>query len=253
MCRLRASHQSACLPPCVQGTAGSLQSLCWASASAGGIASAYFRCALWGLRHGRPVPSANPCPACQQRHAAATFAAVTLRLSHPLGGRRAAGRLHPHLAPHIPLTCPSGCRPSLPFPPSLTRPPRSGSLVNDFGPRWVFGLTALFPLLVTGAALAIPEKRILPAPKGTLASSSGGSSSRLPGTGSRSSSPGQQRRDEPGVVTAFKQQARLLWSTAKQRSILLPAVFVFVWQVRQPGAGRAREPACGALVHAILA
>ena len=31
-----------CLPG-LQGTAGSLQSLCWASASAGGIASAYFR------------------------------------------------------------------------------------------------------------------------------------------------------------------------------------------------------------------
>ncbi|KAL4451496.1 hypothetical protein ABPG75_007158 [Micractinium tetrahymenae] len=140
-------------PGSTLGTAGSLQSLCWASASAGGIASAYF----------------------------------------------------------------------------------SGSLVGDFGPRWVFGLTALFPLLVTGAAVAIPEKRILPPPKGVMSGSgsdgsSSSSSSRLPSGRSRSSSPGQQQKDELGVVAAFRQQARLLWSTAKQRTILLPAVFVFVWQ-----------------------
>lgn len=62
-----------------QELAGSLQSLCWASAAVGGIASAYF----------------------------------------------------------------------------------SGSLVQDYGPRFVFGVTALFPLVVSGAALLITEQ---PAP-----------------------------------------------------------------------------------------
>jgi len=39
--------------PCLQSTAGSLQSLCWASAALGGVASAYFSGSLietWGPR-----------------------------------------------------------------------------------------------------------------------------------------------------------------------------------------------------------
>ncbi|KAI7846290.1 hypothetical protein COHA_000218 [Chlorella ohadii] len=119
------------------GTAGSLQSLCWASASAGGIASAYF----------------------------------------------------------------------------------SGSLVGDYGARVVFGLTAMFPLLVTGAALAIPEERVRS--PGVMA----GSAPRPRGT-ARGASPAPTE----GVAAAFKQQATLLWATAKQRTILLPAIFVFLWQ-----------------------
>lgn len=123
------------------GAAGSLQSLCWASASAGGIASAYF----------------------------------------------------------------------------------SGSLVGDYGPRAVFALTAFFPLLVTAAAVAIPEERV-PA-RGLMAPSGGGLES-----GRSSPAPGAP----PGIVAAFKNQATLLWGVGKQRNILLPAVFVFLWQVGWP-------------------
>ena len=64
----------------IQELAGSLQSLCWASAAVGGIASAYF----------------------------------------------------------------------------------SGSLVESYGPRTVFGVTAIFPLIVSGAALLIAEQPVRP-------------------------------------------------------------------------------------------
>lgn len=96
--------------------------------------------------------------------------------------------------------------------------------MGDYGARVVFGLTAMFPLLVTGAALAIPEERV-----------------RSPGVMAGSGRPprGTPRGVSPvpneGVVAAFKQQATLLWATAKQRTILLPAVFVFLWQVGRPG------------------
>ncbi|KAI3437574.1 hypothetical protein D9Q98_000027 [Chlorella vulgaris] len=140
--------------------AGSLQSLCWASASAGGIASAYF----------------------------------------------------------------------------------SGSLVGDFGPRTVFALTAFFPLLVTAAAIAIPEERIKPQPRGVMAADLGSAGSAVSsgggtlgsgsgsGSGSRSPSPGALLPRPAGLGAAFKQQAVLLWGTARQPAILLPAAFVFIWQ-----------------------
>jgi hypothetical protein len=63
---------------CAQSTAGSLQSLCWASAAMGGVASAYF----------------------------------------------------------------------------------SGSLVESWGPRGVFALTAVFPLIVSAAAVLISEQPV---------------------------------------------------------------------------------------------
>lgn len=102
--------------------------------------------------------------------------------------------------------------------------PCSGSLVGDYGARVVFGLTATFPLLVTGAALAIPEERVRS--PGVMAGSG------RPRATARGASPAPTE----GVVAAFKQQAALLWATGKQPAILLPAVFVFLWQVRPPGA-----------------
>ncbi|PSC76431.1 folate-biopterin transporter chloroplastic [Micractinium conductrix] len=134
-------------PSANRGTAGSLQSLCWASQSTGGIASAYF----------------------------------------------------------------------------------SGSLVGDYGARWVFGVTAAFPLLVTAAAVTIPEQRIVSPPKGVMRSGSG-SSSGSAGGWQRGGSPALPHARHSGVVAAFKNQAALLWATGKQPGILWPAVFVFAWQ-----------------------
>lgn len=36
----------------------------------------------------------------------------------------------------------------------------SGSLIEDYGVPFVFGLTAVFPLMTMGAALLIQEKRV---------------------------------------------------------------------------------------------
>ena len=98
--------------------------------------------------------------------------------------------------------------------------------MGDYGPRTVFMLTAAFPLLVSVAALAIPEERIR-TPPGVMAGAGGGATSR-------SSSPGGGGGSGSGsagsVAESFKQQASLLWRTAKQPAILLPAVFVFLWQ-----------------------
>ncbi|KAL3141007.1 hypothetical protein ABBQ32_005521 [Trebouxia sp. C0010 RCD-2024] len=128
-----------------QSTAGSLQSLCWASSAVGGIASAYF----------------------------------------------------------------------------------SGSLVEAYGPRGVFGLTALFPLIVSLSAVFISEQPVV-----------------------RS---GSHKRDRPSednadaaesgrllaadllappefMMKRLYSQAHALWGAVQQRSIFLPAIFVFLWQ-----------------------
>lgn len=105
-----------------QSTAGSLQSLCWASVSAGSVLSAYF----------------------------------------------------------------------------------SGSLVEQYGPRPVFLITACFPLLVALAATAIPETQY---------------DGRLNTT-----------HQLPSIVPALKKQTKALWSAISQKSILYPAIFVFLWQ-----------------------
>lgn len=47
-------------------------------------------------------------------------------------------------------------------PPAHLPPPPpacSGSLVQDYGPRPVFACTAVFPLLVSAAAVVIPEDK----------------------------------------------------------------------------------------------
>lgn len=105
-----------------QSTAGSLQSLCWASVSAGSVMSAYF----------------------------------------------------------------------------------SGSLVEQYGPRPVFVITSLFPLLVAAAATAIPETRY----------------------------DGPVNASQPGasLVPALKKQSVALWNAISQKSIFYPAIFVFLWQ-----------------------
>ena len=117
-----------------QSTAGSLQSLCWASASSGAIMSAYF----------------------------------------------------------------------------------SGSLVQDYGPRPVFLITAAFPLLVAVAAAVIPEERIT---KNSIFNATS------------SNNNGNTNNFNPeGALVAVKAQATALWGAISQPSIFMPALFVFLWQ-----------------------
>uniref|UniRef100_A0A7S0MRD9 Folate-biopterin transporter n=1 Tax=Pyramimonas obovata TaxID=1411642 RepID=A0A7S0MRD9_9CHLO len=103
-----------------QGKAGQLQSICWASAAVGGLASAYF----------------------------------------------------------------------------------SGSLVQNYGTRFVFGVTAALPLLTAGTALLVDEKRL---PKAAADSA-------------------------VSTLALAKEQGLNLWKAAKQRSIWVPTIFVFLWQ-----------------------
>ncbi|GFR44950.1 hypothetical protein Agub_g5992, partial [Astrephomene gubernaculifera] len=139
--RARGHHQS---------VAGSLQSLCWASAAVGGIASAYF----------------------------------------------------------------------------------SGSLVQEYGCRFVFGLTAIFPLVVCASSLLIEEKPM--GGSGTAATTaasavvgmSGSNSSSNPHDTSGSSSNSRSQL----VVQRLRAQGAALWGAVRQKDILMPAIFVFLWQ-----------------------
>lgn len=127
-----------------QSTAGSLQSLCWASSAVGGIASAYF----------------------------------------------------------------------------------SGALVDAYGPRGVFGLTALFPLMVSLSAVFISEQPVVSRARHKRDSGSGeqdeAESGGLLAT---------EVLAPPGVMKKrLASQVNALWGAIRQRSIFLPAVFVFLWQ-----------------------
>jgi hypothetical protein len=114
----------------------------------------------------------------------------------------------------------------------------SGSLVEQYGSQTVFCLTAIFPLIVSASALLIDEQRVTKQPRPAIAAAGadagilqslkqqqgllqqthmqGGS-----GSGSWSS----------GLVQQMVQQGGALWGAVKQKHILLPTVFVFLWQV----------------------
>eukprot|EP00884_Botryococcus_braunii_P002175 jgi/Botrbrau1/11959/Bobra.341_1s0024.1 len=98
----------------------------------------------------------------------------------------------------------------------------SGSLVGDWGPRPVFALTAIFPLVVCLSAILISE-----APSG-----SNPSKIKNDAELQRPDSPQMSPRNVPlrecfGRLAA---QARSLWSAVSRPTILLPAGFVFLWQ-----------------------
>jgi hypothetical protein len=149
------------IPACLQATAGSLQSLCWASSAVGGIASAYF----------------------------------------------------------------------------------SGSLVQDYGSHTVFAVTAIFPLIVSASALLIDEQRVSQTPAAAPAGAGSSKTSKglLPAVSSSSGSSLTVRQRATQVLgESVVAQGLALWGAVKQRNILLPTVFVFLWQVstaeQGPGA-----------------
>lgn len=134
----------------------------------------------------------------------------------------------------------------------------SGSLVQDYGPRFVFLLTAAFPVLVAGAAVAIPEDptqlsssnlpqvlngEALPSPTDSDELDSDNSSVRKDRRESASLVLRQKTRsavsepvapDAPlaqnSVLTSMKEQVIMLKNAITQKSILLPTIFVFCWQ-----------------------
>lgn len=83
----------------------------------------------------------------------------------------------------------------------------SGSLVDAYGVRFVFGVTALLPLITSAVAVLVREQRVLgPASGLGLA---------LPGS---------------GFLESSKQHIVQLWDAVKQPNVFLPTLFIFLWQ-----------------------
>ena len=72
----------------------------------------------------------------------------------------------------------------------------SGALLEWFSTRTVFAITAIFPLLTVGAAFLIGEV----------------------------STAEEEKKPEP------KAQIKLVWQAVRQKTILLPTLFIFFWQ-----------------------
>lgn len=78
----------------------------------------------------------------------------------------------------------------------------SGSLVDSYGVRFVFGVTALLPLLTSAVAVLVKEQR--------FRGSSRGSSSSFFET------------SKDGILQ--------LWQAVRQPNVFLPTLFIFLWQ-----------------------
>ncbi|KAL5684097.1 hypothetical protein ACJX0J_010482, partial [Zea mays] len=83
----------------------------------------------------------------------------------------------------------------------------SGSLVDTYGVRFVFGVTALLPLMTSAVAVLVNEER-LPLGKSSVSLSVSGSE----------------------LIESSKQRIMQIWDSVKQPSILLPTLFIFLWQ-----------------------
>ncbi|KAL8105081.1 hypothetical protein AgCh_029028 [Apium graveolens] len=83
----------------------------------------------------------------------------------------------------------------------------SGSLVEAYGVRFVFGVTALLPLLTTAVAVLVKEKPV-------------------------TASAWRQNNSlaDPGFLDTFKTSIVELWDAVTQRSVFLPTLFIFLWQ-----------------------
>ncbi|AFY38957.1 folate/biopterin transporter [[Leptolyngbya] sp. PCC 7376] len=75
----------------------------------------------------------------------------------------------------------------------------SGWLLEQFSTRVVFGITACFPLIVSAIALLIVEQ---PCPSASI----------------------------KATTSNIGGQIKILWNTMRQKAILLPTAFVFLWQ-----------------------
>lgn len=76
----------------------------------------------------------------------------------------------------------------------------SGWLLAQFNTQTVFGITAIFPLIVTAIAGLIAEE------------------------------PVQTVEPTGNETITIRQQLKLLWQALRQKSILLPTLFIFIWQ-----------------------
>ncbi|XP_027121314.1 folate-biopterin transporter 1, chloroplastic [Coffea arabica] len=83
----------------------------------------------------------------------------------------------------------------------------SGSLVDAYGVRFVFGVTALLPLITSAVAVLVKEQRVV-----------------VPARGQNIS------LGSPGFLESSKNSIIELWGAVKQPNVLLPTLFIFLWQ-----------------------
>ncbi|GAV81856.1 BT1 domain-containing protein [Cephalotus follicularis] len=83
----------------------------------------------------------------------------------------------------------------------------SGSLVDAYGVRFVFGCTALLPLITSAVAILVKEQPVIGPARGQNLSLGG-----------------------PGFLQSSKQNIIQLWDAVKQPNVLLPTAFIFLWQ-----------------------
>ncbi|KAG8098535.1 hypothetical protein GUJ93_ZPchr0013g34149 [Zizania palustris] len=81
----------------------------------------------------------------------------------------------------------------------------SGSLVDTYGVRFVFGVTAFLPLMTSAVAALVNEHRLT---LGEVAISRSGS----------------------GLIESSRRNIMQLWNSVKQPNIFLPTLFIFLWQ-----------------------
>lgn len=85
----------------------------------------------------------------------------------------------------------------------------SGSLVEAYGVRFVFGVTAFMPLMTSAVSVLVREQPF---------------SSSILFTGPESN------RSTTGVFESAKRHILQLWGTVRQPNIFLPTLFIFLWQ-----------------------
>ncbi|KAJ4968390.1 hypothetical protein NE237_015091 [Protea cynaroides] len=83
----------------------------------------------------------------------------------------------------------------------------SGSLVDAYGVRYVFGVTALLPLITSAVAFLVEEKPTFGPVKRYVLSSVG-----------------------PTFLESSKQNMIQLWGAVRQPNVFLPTLFIFLWQ-----------------------
>lgn len=97
----------------------------------------------------------------------------------------------------------------------------SGSLIETYGTKYVFGVSALFPLLIACAALLVREDPVDEKKRALEAETADG-----------------EARDGETLGGQLVELGKKLWAVGKQRRIWAPTAFVFLWQAT-PNPGTA--------------
>lgn len=105
--------------------------------------------------------------------------------------------------------------------------------MQQWGVHPVFAVTAIFPLLVSVSALLIDEQRVTPGPvlPVTAGGAPGKAAAAAGGGGGEGAAPCLPPGAGAALASRMAQQGRALWGAVRRKDILLPTIFVFLWQV----------------------